>query len=73
MDIWGWILVVAVAWCILAAVVAFIVGRAVRIRDEKERGPRGVPDFVPGSVRGLADHGGAHIDLAEHRRPDHDR
>ncbi|MDS1114691.1 hypothetical protein RD149_13020 [Gordonia westfalica] len=72
MNTWGWIIVVAVGWCVLAAVVAVIVGRAVKIRDEKERGPRGVPDFVPGSPRGLVGHG-ACVDLDSHRRPDRHR
>ncbi|QGP90292.1 hypothetical protein GKZ92_04830 [Gordonia sp. 135] len=56
----------------MAAVVAVIVGRAVRLRDEKERGPRGVPDFVPGTSHGLVRHGGC-VDLDSHRRSDRNR
>ncbi|AFR47594.1 hypothetical protein KTR9_0949 [Gordonia sp. KTR9] len=51
----------------MSAAVAVIVGRAVRIRDEKERGPRGVPDYIPESTRRLA-RGKVCVDLAEHRR-----
>ncbi|GAB86724.1 hypothetical protein RVF83_10450 [Gordonia rubripertincta] len=71
MNTWGWIVVGVAGWCVLAAVVAVIVGRAVRLRDEKERGPRGVPDFVPGPPHGFVQHGVC-IDLDSHRRSDRD-
>ncbi|MCR8898947.1 hypothetical protein NWF34_18540 [Gordonia sp. GONU] len=72
MNTWGWILFVVVAWGAVAAVVAVVVGRAVKMRDEKERGPRGVPDFVPGQARDLARHGMC-VDLDAHRRSDRHR
>ncbi|WP_232718600.1 hypothetical protein [Gordonia metallireducens] len=72
MDTWGWIVVGVAGWCVLAAVVAVIVGRAVRLRDEKERGPRGVPDFVPGTSQGFARHGVC-VDLDSHRCSDRRR
>lgn len=67
MAVWGWILIVGGAWCVVSATVAVIVGRAVRIRDDRERGPRGIPDYVPESTRRLA-RGGVCVDLADHRR-----
>ncbi|MCC3323171.1 hypothetical protein FOB84_18420 [Gordonia bronchialis] len=47
MSTWAIVAVVMVAWFAVAIVVALVVGRAVKLRDEKERGPRGIPDFVP--------------------------
>ncbi len=44
---WSIVAVVVVAWVAVAIVVALVVGRAIKLRDEKERGPRGIPDFVP--------------------------
>lgn len=60
-------MIVGGAWCVVSAAVAVIVGRAVRIRDERERGPRGVPDYIPESTRRLA-RGGVCVDLADRRR-----
>ena len=67
MAVWGWILILGGAWCVVSAAVAVIVGRAVWIRDEKERGPRVVPDYIPESTRRLA-RGGVCVDLADRRR-----
>ncbi|MCR5977817.1 hypothetical protein GDN83_08710 [Gordonia jinghuaiqii] len=53
----------------MSVVIAVVIGRAVKIRDEKERGPRGVPDYVPDSTRRLA-RGAVCVDLADHRRAD---
>ncbi len=44
---WAIVLVVVAAWIVVSIVVALVVARAIKIRDEKERGPSFVPDYVP--------------------------
>jgi hypothetical protein len=45
----SWLLVLGTAWVVLAAPLALVVGRAIRLRDQLESRAscRVVPDFVP--------------------------
>ncbi|MCH5643975.1 hypothetical protein [Gordonia sp. ABSL49_1] len=38
MSTWAIVLVVVAAWIVVSIVVALVVARAIKIRDEKERG-----------------------------------
>jgi hypothetical protein len=47
-SVLAWVIVVAIAWMAVAAVVGVLVGRAVRLRDRQvPRDQPSVPDDVP--------------------------
>ena len=43
----SWMLIVGTAWAALAAPVALLIGRSVRLADRHEGTSSPVPDFVP--------------------------
>ena len=45
----SWILVIAAVWTLLSAPLALLVGRAIRLGDQRRaaEAPPAVPDFVP--------------------------